>query len=270
MGKKINLGYVIGGVVLVALIIILAASRGPRVTPGVSQTPGTPALETPPKTGVSPEPTPGASKTPTPSPTPPVASPSSIKVISPSEGAEWVVNENHVIAWSKEAGLSGGIYIVDASTKAVIGWVLSNTAPSQTSYTWDTRDLFLNRGSGLKKGISAGKYILKIKFDGPKPETQSGTFSLIYPEQVKTATYPVAIKNFLFSPAALTVRSGDQVVFTNNDPITHKFILSNFGLTYTLASGETLTFDTAKFPKSPSYDFYSEPYPAMRLTVTIK
>ena len=251
---------------MVGLIIILATGRGPTTTPGVSQTPGAPTLETPPKTGGSPEPTTGTSKTPTPSPS---TSPSSIKIISPSEGVEWVVNENHTITWSKEAGLTGGIYIVDASTKAVIGWITSNTASNQTSYTWDTRDLFLNRGSGLKKGILAGKYILKIKFDGPKPEAQSGSFSLIYPEQVKTDAFPVAIKNFLFSPAVLTIWNGDRVVFTNNDSITHKFILSNFGLTYTLAPGATFTFDTAKFPKSPSYDFYSESYPAMRLSITL-
>lgn len=269
MSKKINLGYVIGGLALVGLIILLASSSGPRATPGTSQTPGAPTAETP-KTGATPKPaTGGVSKTPTPSPAP-STSPSSIRVTSPSEGAEWVVNENHTIAWSREAGLSGGIYIVDASTRAVIGWITSNVASNQTSYTWDTRDLFLNRGSGLKKGITAGKYIIKIKFDGPKPEAQSGTFSLIYPEQVKTATYQVAIKNFLFSPSALTVRSGDQVVFTNSDSITHNFILSNFGLTYTLTPGGTLVFDTAKFPKSPSYDFYSEPYPAMRLTITFK
>lgn len=269
MGKKINLGYVIGGVVLVGLIILLASSRGPRATPGVSQTPGTSIPETSPKTGVNPKLTPGASKPPTASPTPSTSA-SAIKITSPSEGAEWVVNENHTIAWSKEAGLSGGIYVVDASTRVVIGWITSNIVSNQTSYTWDTRDLFLNRGSGLKKSISAGKYIIKIKFDGPKPEAQSGAFFLIYPEQVKTATYPVAIKNFLFSPNALTIRSGDQVVFTNNDSITHKFIISNFGLTHTLVPGASFTFDTTKFPKSPSYDFYSEPYPAMRLSITVK
>lgn len=269
MGKKINLGYAIGGVVLVGLIILLASSRGPRATPGVSQTPGTLTPETPLKIGGSKQSTPDTSKTPTPSPSLPT-SPSSIKITSPSEGAEWVVNENHVIAWSKAAGLTGGIYIVDASTRAVIGWITSNIVSNQTSYTWDTKDLFLNRGSGLKKGILAGKYIIKIKFDGPKPEAQSGSFSLIYPEQVKTATYQVAVKNFLFSPAVLTIRNGDQVVFTNNDSITHKFIISNFGLTYILAPGATFTFDTAKFPKSPFYDFYSEPYPAMRLSITFK
>ena len=270
MDKKMNLGYAIGGVVLVGLIIFLASNSGPTgtPTPSVTQTPGAPTVESP-KTGTSPQSTPGSPKTPAPSPTP-STSPSSIKITSPSEGAEWVVNENHTITWSKAAGLTGGIYIVDASTKAVIGWITSNTVSNQTSYTWDTRDLFLNRGSGLKKSISVGKYIIKIKFDGPKPEAQSGSFSLIYPEQVKTATYQVAIKNFLFSPSALTVRSGDQVIFTNNDSITHKFINSNFGLTYTLDPGATFTFDTTKFPKSPFYDFYSEPYPAMRLSITIK
>jgi len=47
----------------------------------------------------------------------------------------------------------------------------------------------------------------------------------------KAQTYSVAIRNYSFSPASLTIRPGDTIVWTNNDtvaPLSHQILGMSF------------------------------------------
>jgi len=193
---------------------------------------------------------------------------SSISVLAPATGEKLVLGEKNVVRWSKVAGWSGGIYLLDAATRNIVGWITSNTGINQTSFEWDTKTVFLSRYSPSKKDIAAGNYIIKIKFDGNQPEIEGGKFSVINASQVSIPTYQVAITNLAFSPGSLTLKKGDKIIFTNNDAVTHRIIVQGFG-PYTLSQGQVLTFDTSALFPGP-YVFYSDVYSLMRLNVAVQ
>lgn len=195
---------------------------------------------------------------------------SPIKITAPAEGAQWITNENHTIAWTKEAGITGSIYLADAETGQTVGWILSTTGMHQTSFTWNTSDIFTSRGGGLKKPVQIGRYIIKIKFDGTAfPEIRSGTFSIVYAEQIPYITYTVAIKNYALSPTTLSVKSGDTVVFTNTDSVVHHLTPTGFGEPYTLQPNGSATLNTKNFVPG-SYGYYSPDYTSLKFTVIVK
>ncbi len=193
----------------------------------------------------------------------------SIAIIHPASGEKFVVGQNNLIQWSKEGGVSGSIYLVNSADKSTVGWINSEIAVHQTSYTWDTRDVFLSRSNPSKKDIVPGTYIIKLQFDSARLATvSSAPFQIIYPSQVQTPSYAISIKNFTFSPDNITVTKGTLLVFTNNDAVTHRIILQGFS-PFTVTPGATLTFDTSVLAPSP-YSFYSDVYSTMRLTVTVQ
>lgn len=82
-----------------------------------------------------------------------------------------------------------------------------------------------------------------------------------------SATIPVSIQNFAFSPSTITAKAGDVIVFTNNDTVPHTVTQSTEsggfrsdpiapGTTYTLTIDEPGT-----------YDFFCEFHPAMTGTI---
>lgn len=89
-----------------------------------------------------------------------------IKLITPAPGVTWTIATPNVISWMKEGGFSGQIELLDASTMKLAGVILSQVGPSQTSYEWNTRDLYLSRTSPAKTTVLPGKYVVKILFDG--------------------------------------------------------------------------------------------------------
>ncbi|MBI3589213.1 MAG: cupredoxin domain-containing protein [Candidatus Liptonbacteria bacterium] len=258
--------YLVLGVVVVLIILVIGRSPSPTpVTNVPTQSPT--STENP----VSPTPTPGAKSTP--SATTPVKKPplqtQNVKILSPLEGAEWVIDANNVIEWSKAAGISGGIYLVDAATNSTFGWITSNLGGSQTSFTWDARDVFLTRGNPSKKNLPTGRYYLKIKFDSAtKPELQSGVFSIIYASQAKPTIHETLIQNLSFNPSSLTVKQKDQIKIQNQDSVTYTLTPSSSGEVKTLPPGGSTLIDTAYLPLG-SYDYYSESYPSLRLKITV-
>lgn len=78
----------------------------------------------------------------------------------------------------------------------------------------------------------------------------------------------VAISNFAFQPAQLTVPIGTTVTFTNNDSVAHT------------ATSDTGVFDSGMLPKGQSYEFtftkagsfpyYCIPHPAMKATIIVQ
>lgn len=93
-------------------------------------------------------------------------SPKIITIITPVQGDVWTIGTDNLISWNQAGGISGDIYLADAQTGAFVGVILPQIGPQQTSYTWNTRDLLLDRTNPLKKDVTPGNYVLKIAYDG--------------------------------------------------------------------------------------------------------
>ncbi|MBU6500924.1 MAG: hypothetical protein KGJ89_02260 [Patescibacteria group bacterium] len=194
---------------------------------------------------------------------------SGIKITSPTVSAKLALSQNNTIQWDKESGFTGGIYLVNASDKSVVGWITSETNVHQVSYTWNTRDLYIARYSPTKKTVSAGNYIIKIKFDSTKlPEVSSGEFSLVYTSELHPSSYSVTINNLAFDQPSLSLNKGDKLTIVNNDQVDHKITLTGFS-PFVIPIGSSFTFDTSVlFPGS--YVFYSAAYPTLKLSVKVQ
>ena len=89
-----------------------------------------------------------------------------INLITPISGNSWTIGQDNSVAWSKAAGITGQIDLVNPQTKALVGVILSETGPNQTSYSWDARYIYAARYSAEKHGVVPGTYAIKIHFDG--------------------------------------------------------------------------------------------------------
>jgi hypothetical protein len=89
-----------------------------------------------------------------------------IDLLSPASGAVWTIGGQNLISWTPAAGVTAEIELVNATTKAVTGVILSQTGMSQTSYTWDARSVSLLRYGGQSKDVVPGVYLIRIHFDG--------------------------------------------------------------------------------------------------------
>ena len=194
--------------------------------------------------------------------------PSKINITSPTNSKEWVIDSGNIISWDKASGETGAIFLLSYPSREIIGWITSNTGPTQSSFRWSTRDIFLTRYSGVKKNISVGQYLIKIKFDESGREVESGMFSIIYPSQVKRNSYSVVMYNFIFSPKILAINQGDNVNFVNNDNVVHRVFSPEFG-PFTLKPNENFVFDTA-FLTAGNYNYYDDNYGSMNGTLIVK
>ncbi|MEK9183828.1 MAG: cupredoxin domain-containing protein, partial [Patescibacteria group bacterium] len=177
----------------------------------------------------------------------------------------------HIIKWNNATGytigLIGGIYLVNAQTKEIAGWIVSGLNHNQTSQLWDTRSVFLSKNSPVKKDIQTGSYIIKVALDNKGVEGQSAPFQVLYKEQIQAPVHNVTIKDFKFSPEKLTVRKGDKIVFTNADNVTHS--ISNLGQSIKLLSpGESYELSTNIF-SAGQYNLYSEKYSSAKLSLIV-
>jgi len=102
-----------------------------------------------------------------------------IHLQAPIAGETWTIAQQNAVSWDRAAGVSGQIELLNATTKALVGVIIPQTGPNQTSYTWNTRDLFLSRTSPVKKNVTPGTYVVRLAFDGNNlsPVT-SGAFTI--------------------------------------------------------------------------------------------
>lgn len=89
-----------------------------------------------------------------------------IHFITPVANDLWTITLPNSIVWDREAGVTGEIELLDASTMKLAGVILNQTGPHQTSYSWNTRDLFLNNTSPSKTTVVPGHYVIRIIFNG--------------------------------------------------------------------------------------------------------
>lgn len=152
---------VIAGIV----VFMYGAKTGPAgYAPGnTSSTAENTATSTPTSTPSSTGGTTGTATKPKPAPAP---KPSTITFVTPIPGETWTLTANNIIQWSREAGVTGQIELLDAATKNMAGVIIPQTGPHQTSYQWNTRDLLLSRTNPLKTTVVPGRYLIRISFDG--------------------------------------------------------------------------------------------------------
>ncbi|KAA9166942.1 copper-binding protein [Amycolatopsis acidicola] len=89
-------------------------------------------------------------------------------------------------------------------------------------------------------------------------------------EQAESAkTVQVAIKNYAYDPASLTVAVGDTVTWTNEDTAPHTVTVTDGPVKFNspnLAQGETYTYT---FTQAGTYSYYCAVHPDMKATVTV-
>ncbi|MBI2591640.1 MAG: hypothetical protein HYW34_03120 [Candidatus Brennerbacteria bacterium] len=180
---------------------------------------------------------------------------SGVKILTPQENNKWSINKSHQINWSKEAGETGAIQLISADSRELIGWILASTGVKQNYFSWDTRDVFLNRQAGVKTNLKTGEYRIKLVFDSRFAPVESAVFSIIAESEQESITPVVRLKNETIVPSSVSVFSGQKIIFINNDSI--KQIISSqtipgFEL---LPNGGIYILDTSKI--SAGTHFYS-------------
>ena len=136
---------------------------------------------------------------------------------------------------------------------------------------------------------AGGAYVLFIKDDAVDQSTQSNTGTVEdaanssatnnstssetttepaqeSSDQAQTAS--VAIKNFAFSPASITVKKGTTVTWTNEDSAEHNAFSDQDGgpKGRLLKKGESYSFT---FDKVGTFNYICTPHPYMKGTVTV-
>lgn len=89
-----------------------------------------------------------------------------ITLITPVPGETWTIATYNPISWTQEASVTGQIELLDATTMRLVGVILTEAGPHQTSYSWNTRDVSLSRTNPSKTTVTPGRYIIRISFDG--------------------------------------------------------------------------------------------------------
>lgn len=83
--------------------------------------------------------------------------------------------------------------------------------------------------------------------------------------QARATTHNVAITDYVFAPALLSIKAGDTVVWTNNDLARHTIESSAFESPL-IEQGKTYshTFQTAG-----TFDYFCGPHPYMKATIRV-
>jgi hypothetical protein len=103
-----------------------------------------------------------------------------ISITSPTSGAKWVIGSENTISWSKAAGVTGQMYLVNATSGTVAGWIQQNIAPGQIYFPWNTRDLSLGETNPQGKNVTPGTYFIEMKFSSPSvPFAESVAFMIV-------------------------------------------------------------------------------------------
>lgn len=194
--------------------------------------------------------------------------PGSISVVIPAPGETWLLGKSHSIRWSAEGKDGGGIELLDATTKAVIGWITPSLVAHQATVSWDTQSVLVAKTSPSKKDIVPGNYIMRINFDGPRVSALSSSFQIIRSGIENIMTHEVLVKSNLFVPNFLTVKPGHQVILVNDDSVKHTLQMNGTAL-YTVPVLGAYVFDTAG--RAPgSYELRMKEQVTPKLTIVVQ
>jgi amicyanin len=106
---------------------------------------------------------------------------------------------------------------------------------------------------------------MTIRLDGPRLLLAAAAAALLVASvaiaPARGATHAVAIAEFAFSPATLTITAGDTVTWTNEDAIAHTATSINGGFdSGDLEQGESYA---VTFTTPGTYDYLCTPHPSM-------
>lgn len=258
----VSIQQIIVAAVIIAVIVgIVVALRTSELPVTETPTSGTPTTaESPPPQATSGTP---VSKPTAPPSAPKVPAPtvqSGITLLTPQQGDLWAINRLHQIHWNRESGVVGGIQLINAQSQEVAGWILANTTAKQTSFSWDTRDISINRLGGAKTNLKPGTYRVKIVFDQKFAPVESAPFTIRDEGEQEIITPVVRFKNETITPGVLTVSHGTKVMFVNNDTATHRISSKTMPAFTLLSNGGAYTLDTSVLTADTHYylsDIYS-------------
>ena len=115
--------------------------------------------------------------------------------------------------------------------------------------------------------IIGGGIVLAV---GHKSSTMSGmNMSTSSPSTANaTATDMVTVANYAFSPAAITVKAGTKVTWTQTDAVSHTITSDSGNMLSSslLARGQTYSYT---FTKAGTYTYHCTPHPYMKGTVVV-
>ncbi len=97
------------------------------------------------------------------------------------------------------------------------------------------------------------------------PTPTSATVSPVPTSVLQNQTESVSVKNFAFSPATVTIKSGDTVVWTNKDGAMHNVIGDSFGSGNFGKDGAY----SHTFTAAGTYNYYCSIHPAMKGAVIV-
>lgn len=192
-----------------------------------------------------------------------------IAFMTPTAGSQWIFQKQHTISWSRASGYPGSLVLLNASTGATVGWIEQQIGTAQDIFPWDTQNVFPSQTNPTKKDILPGNYRMELIFSSPTDRIVTGpVFSVIPAVSAVAPIENIGIQNHLFSPSAVTVAQGTQLMFSNLDPVAYQLSISSNG-SLTIATSGAATFDTSHLFPGSYYIFYSTTYPSLRLTVTV-
>jgi plastocyanin len=87
-------------------------------------------------------------------------------------------------------------------------------------------------------------------------------------EMARAGTHAVDISDFAFSPATLTITTGDTVTWTNSDPVVHTATSTTGAFDSSdLAEGASFSFT---FTTPGTYDYLCTPHPTMTGQIVVQ
>ncbi|MDB5164569.1 MAG: putative plastocyanin-like protein [Candidatus Saccharibacteria bacterium] len=105
---------------------------------------------------------------------------------------------------------------------------------------------------------------------GPAANSSKSSSDMSSMSSQAVATNSVEIKDYMFTPMAITVKAGDTVTWTNKDSVQHNVVAdtpsSDAPDGPLLAQGESYKFT---FNKAGTYSIHCMPHPYMKATVTV-
>jgi len=106
--------------------------------------------------------------------------------------------------------------------------------------------------------VGAGAYfVFKGSYQSPAPNTNQNNNQ--NPPVTGSSESTILIKNFSFNPSTLNIKAGDTVIWTNQDPATHKIKSDTFN-SGDLNQGDTFRFT---FNSKGTYDYVCAIHPSM-------
>ncbi len=170
--------------------------------------------------------------------------------------------------------VAGGIYLAKANRKQTAPLPSGNNQSNQPTEqlplpenqnagnSGQTPDNSSTSPSALPPTVSSNTSITSP----PKPPVNTGS-SQNAPKEAK-----VAIKNFAFSPATLTIKSGTKVTWTNQDSAPHQIVAdsaSNLSglISSLLSQGQSYNFT---FTKTGTFGYHCQIHPSMTGTIIVE